>query len=102
MQKIKFNNVLELGGPLVFHNMSKFPADPVPYSMIVKNGSPYIYTESCSGSGKFVWVKMTFNPAEEIAKLYKAIAFLTQIDELGNNVVCDWESIMDYRPGNYD
>ena len=47
---------LELSGVLRWKkNLSDFPANPQPYTLITKDGTPYFYTELVNGSGFFSW-----------------------------------------------
>ena len=47
---------LELSGVLRWKkNLSDFPLNPEPYTLITKDGIPYFYTELVNGSGFFSW-----------------------------------------------
>ena len=47
---------LDLASTLSFsQSYSDFPADPKPRTLLVKDGTPYLYTEIVSGSGYYTW-----------------------------------------------
>ena len=56
MSNIHVLGDLELNGALSFtKNLSEFPQNPAPRSIVVKEGIPYIYTELVNGSGFLSW-----------------------------------------------
>ena len=55
-QKVRVLADLSLNTGIVYEtNYAGFPANPSPYTQIVKDGQPYIYTELVLGSGFYSW-----------------------------------------------
>ena len=55
--QVRVLNDLELSGSLNFaQNLTGFPENPKPRTLVVKAGVPYLYTEVIDGSGFFSWV----------------------------------------------
>lgn len=60
-KNVRVLNDLELSGGLTFtNNLSGFPENPKPRTLVVKGGVPYLYTELVDGSGYFSWTPIGY------------------------------------------
>ena len=60
-KNVRVLNDLELSGGLTFtNNLSGFPENPKPRTLVVKDGVPYLYTELVNGSGYFSWTPIGY------------------------------------------
>ena len=60
-KNVRVLNDLELSGGLTFaKNLSGFPENPKPRTLVVKGGVPYLYTELVDGSGYFSWTPIGY------------------------------------------